>query len=588
MTADTSTPLRRALLFARTARHLRPEQVAHRARLRAQKAALARFPGLFSARWRRPVPARPGWPAGFEPLDARLAGDPHAAEAIAQGRFRFLDHERELGDPADWEQAGADQLWRYHLHYLEWAWSLAAHPDREWARAEFGRLWRSWRDGTTFGRWDAWSPYVVSLRAWALCGLYEPLVRGTAVEADYLDHLALHAGFVRPNLELDVGGNHLVKNLKALVGAGVFLGDDPLTALATGQLLRQLRIQVLSDGGHYERSPSYHAQVLGDLVDVTGLLGAAGRPVPTELSQAIAAMRSWLGAMLLPDGDVPMFNDCTRVSLDRLALLEPASPDPAERLTVLQPSGYVVVRAGAGRIHLVADVGPPCPPDLPAHAHADCLSFHLSVDGRRLVVNSGTSTYEAGERRDYERSTAAHSTVELDGEDQTEVWGAFRAARRAGARLERADDSRDDVVVTASHDGYERLPGSPRHRRTWTVSDQGVAIADEVHGDGEHRSVARLVLAPDVEVEPLGADRFRAGSVDIAVSGGQTALRTVDFAERFGDLRVGRGLALGASGPLPHRLDTTMTVAEPAHGRRPEGPAEVTVGPPSARERAHR
>ena len=595
MTADTSTALRRALLFARTARYLRPEQVAHRARLRAQKAALARFPNAFAARWRRPVPARPGWPAGFHALDGQQAavqaatGDETAAEAMAAGRFRFLHQERDLGNRADWEQAGADQLWRYHLHYFEWAWSLAAHPDRDWARAEFGRLWRSWRRGTTFGRWDAWSPYVVSLRAWALCGLYEPLVHKTTVEADYLDDLALHAGFVRANLEMDVGGNHLIKNLKALAGLGVFLADHGLTDLATRHLLGQLRIQVLADGGHYERSPSYHAQVLGDLIDVAGMLGAGGRTVPPELTEAIAAMRSWLGAMLLPDGDVPMFNDCTLVGLDRLALLEPALlRDPSERLTVLQPSGYVVVRTGAGRIHMVADVGPPCPPDLPAHAHADCLSFHLSVDGERVVVNSGTSTYEAGERRNYERSTAAHSTVDIDGEDQTEVWGAFRAACRAGVRLERADSIGDAVVVTASHDGYERLSGSPRHRRTWTISDEGLEIADEVHGEGDHRSVAHLVLASDVEVEPRGADRFRAGSVEIGLSGGEAALRAVDVAESFGGVPAALCLALTATGRLPHRLGTTMMIAEAAHGHRPEDPAELAVPPPFARESAQR
>lgn len=587
MSADTSTPLRRAVLFARTARYLRPEQVVHRARLRAQKAALARFPDAFATRWRRPLPAHPGWPTAFEALDGRQAavqaatGDASAAEAMAAGRFRFLGEERELGDPADWEQAGADQLWRYHLHYFEWAWSLAAHPDRDWARAEFGRLWRSWRRGTTFGRWDAWSPYVVSLRAWALCGFYEPLVHGTAVEADYLDDLALHAGFVRANLELDVGGNHLVKNLKALAGLGVFLADHGLTDLATRHLVRQLRVQVLADGGHYERSPSYHAQVLGDLIDIAGLLGAAGRTVPSELTEAIAAMRSWLGAMLLPDGDVPMFNDCTLVGLDRLALLEPAAPrPPEERLTVLQPSGYVVVRTGAGRIHMVADVGPPCPLDLPAHAHADCLSFHLSVDGRRVVVNSGTSTYEAGERRDYERSTAAHSTVEIDGQDQTEVWGAFRAARRAGARLERADDSRDAVVVTASHDGYERLPGSPHHRRTWTVSDEGLEIADDVQGQGEHRSVAPLVLARAIEVEPLGGDRFRAGQVKISLSGGRAALRAVNIAESFGDVEVAGRLELSASGPLPQRLASSILVSAWSHGHHPEGPLDPALHRP--------
>src|SRR5205085_8490250 len=345
---------------------------------------------------------------------------------------------------------------------------------------------------TRFGRGDAWSAYVVSLRAWALCGTYSPLVSGSAVEDDVVGHLRLSAAFLRRSLELDVGGNHLLKNLKALVGLGVFLGDDALVRRSRRRLAEQVAVQVLADGGHYERSPSYHCQVLGDLIDVGDLLAAAGQQPVEGLAEAVEGMRRWLGTMLLPDGDVPLFNDCTLVGRERLALLQPA-PRPPERLVVLQPSGYVVVRPGP-RLHLVADIGPPCPPDLPAHAHADCLSFELSVDGQRTIVDTGTSTYAPGERRDYERSTAAHNTVEIDGADQSEVWGTFRMARRARPTLLGAVDDGVAVKVAASHDGYHRLRGRPTHTRTWRVTADGVEILDRVDGEGVHRVRSRVQL----------------------------------------------------------------------------------------------
>ncbi len=553
----TRAGLDHPLLLARTVRHLRPAQIAHRGRLRAQKAVLARFPGALAKRLRRPLPLRPGWPQGFLPLDGRLATGCPDAEANAKGRFRFLSEERDLGLPADWGQAAATQLWRYHLHYFEWAWSFVDHPNRAWASAQLRRLWRSWREATTFGRWDAWSPYVASLRAWALCGVFGPLVGGTDDEADYLADLALHAGFVRANLELDVGGNHLVKNLKALVGLGVFLNDEALVRAGTDRLRGQLTVQVLADGGHFERSPSYHCQVLGDLLDVRDLLADAGRPPVEGIDEAVSSMRTWLGAMLMPDGDVPLFNDCTLVGRRRLELLEPAPP-PDQALTVLAPSGYAVVRPEA-RLHLVADVGPPCPPELPAHAHADCLSFELAVDGRRVIVDTGTSTYTAGPRRDYERSTAAHNTVEVDGHDQTEVWGAFRAGRRATPCLERAEEHDGSVVVQASHDGYQHLPGHPRHRRTWTASPGRIQIADEVTGGGHHAVKASLFLAPDVTAQPVGETEVRVGPVRVAFGGGEVSNQTTEVASAFGRLERTHCLTVISSGALPLRLVTTVS-----------------------------
>jgi len=485
--------------------------------------------------------------------------------------FRFLGESRELGSSHDWRQLGADRLWRFHLHYFEWAWALNAHADRDWARDAFARLWRSWHDATPLGGGDGWAPYVVSLRSWALCGVHQGLVADSEIADVYREALVLHAGFLRTHLELDVGGNHLVKNLKALIGLGVFLGDDHMVAAASARLDRQLAVQVLADGGHFERSPSYHCQVLGDLVDVGNLLDAAGRGHSHALGEAVKSMRGWLGAMVMPDGDVPLFNDCGLVGAERVRLLGPTEPE-AVPLVVLWPSGYAVARPGAGPgIHLVADVGPPCPPELPAHAHADCLSFELAVGGRRVVVNAGTSTYAPGARRAYERSTRAHSTVEVDGADQTEVWATFRAGRRATPTLDRAWAGEKTIEIVASHDGYGRLPGRPVHRRTWTIEPDQVVVDDEVTGSGRHRVVSSVHLAPGSEASTTGESSVVAGPVHLGFDGPVgTIVKVVDpgadpdgwASTGFGDRRPAPTVRVIVDGDLPVRLQTTIAVGE--------------------------
>jgi len=378
--------------------------------------------------------------------------------------------------------------------------------------------------------------------------------------------LALHARFLRWHVEHDVGGNHLVKNLKALVGLGVFLGDHRLLAVATGELERQIRVQVLADGGHYERSPSYHCQVLGDFLDIARLLDSAGERPVHGLADAIDAMRTWLGIMVMPDGDVPLLNDCVLVGPSRVAALEPGLP-ALQRLTVLGASGYVIVRPDE-RLHLVADVGDPCPPDLPAHAHADCLSFELTAHGRRVVVDSGTSTYEPGAQRAHERSTAAHNTVVVDGADQTEVWGVFRAARLAHGRLERVDDDGHTVTVVASHDGYHRLLGRPLHRRTWRIAEH-LEVTDQITGKGAHRIESRVHFAAGF------GKAVWSGPAELEVSEGPAL-----YATAFGVVNDGYAISATWQGWLPvtirleihaSRADSSVPAAGIDNGRSAKG-----------------
>ena len=208
-------------LLGRTAVHLQPSQVAHRARLRTQRAALRRWPQLGQRLLASVSPvAADGWPTSFTPLDAIAPQRWPSLAELASGRIRLLGIARELGEPARWQHADAPLLWRYHLHYWDWAWGLAAEADRGAARSVFTRLWRSWQESCGFGRGDAWLPYPAALRAWSWCGLYRDLVAGSDLEPEFLREVAAHAGFLRRHLETDVGGNHLIKDLKALAGLG--------------------------------------------------------------------------------------------------------------------------------------------------------------------------------------------------------------------------------------------------------------------------------------------------------------------------------------------------------------------------------
>jgi uncharacterized heparinase superfamily protein len=189
------------------------------------------------------------------------------------------------------------------------------------------------------------------------------------------------------------------------------------------------------------------------------------------------------------------------------------------------------------------------------------LSFVAWLDGEPVVVDTGTSEYGAGPRRAYERSTAAHNTVELDGTDSTEVWGAFRAGRRARCTLEHATVRADGAVeVAASHDGYRHLAGAPRHRRTWHITDEQIALRDEVTGSGQRTSIVRLHLVGN-SIEVDGTGRFRA----VTPGTEPTGLIGLDL----GRLQPAVCVEFSCSGPLPLAVETVMSRRPVSANRAP-------------------
>jgi uncharacterized heparinase superfamily protein len=216
---------------------------------------------------------------------------------------------------------------------------------------------------------------------------------------------------------------------------------------------------------------------------------------------------------------MPALNDGFPVSPELLDLLD-IKADHRPGLAILEDSGYALLHAG--RLHVLADVGAPGPRGLAGHAHADTLSFVAYVDHRPVVVDTGTSTYEAGARRRFERGTAAHNTVSVGDSDSSELWGAFRSARLARVTIKRQDFQEGVALLSAEHDGYLRLRPRVLHRRTWTLTTDRLQVQDDLKGQGSFDGVARLHLAPG-----LGLAREGSG-LTIQVGGERVARVTCD------------------------------------------------------------
>jgi len=246
-------------------------------------------------------------------------------------------------------------------------------------------------------------------------------------------------------------------------------------------------------------------------------------------------MTEFLSAMRSPDGGVPLFNDGFPISQAYLSFL--ARSERRGESDVFPDSGFA--RLAKGDWTAFVDLGTP-PKGAPGHSHAGILGCWIFNKDTLVVSEAGTSTYDVGEVRDYERSTRAHSTLSVDGKDSLEVWGSFRAGRAPRSvcfecSLDAAADGAN--TVSASHDGYRFLPGRPRHDRRIEVSGDFVNVFDSVTGLRED-SVADVAWHLSGDVIAAGVDYLSLSiGVRVEISGGtswsiQREHRAVAFERR--------------------------------------------------------
>ncbi|WP_197530692.1 heparinase II/III family protein [Bythopirellula polymerisocia] len=464
-----------------------------------------------------------------------LATAEEQRDDLARGCITLLGEKRSLGSPIDWAGGGGSdlaRLWGFQLHYQEYLSDLAASVS-----AEDSDAWRIiWE---TVGSWitgnpsedltksdavhpsDAWHPYCVSRRLPIWAQLYALCPPPQELEAEFLTSFATQAEWLSGSLEFDLGGNHLLENLRALALAGCFLEGPRAESwlyLVERHLPAELARQVLPSGEHFERSPMYHCQVLGNLLQV-GIAARAIRPQLSGSCLAIAAkMGGFLEQVLHPDGEIPLFGDScfgeafSVEELDRLAAVAGIAFSPKQLNGATVTGNYWVWRDGEDA--LIFDAGPVGADCLPAHAHCDLLGFEASVGGQRWFVDSGVYDYSESSMRDYCRSSLAHNVVTFNNQNCCDIWSRFRMGRRG--RVTRFEHGKQGSFAwcLAGHDGYRSL-GLPQINRLLVAQPEGGWACVESAPPGQSAGtlesgelVGRLHLALGMRVESRGPQQL--------------------------------------------------------------------------------
>ncbi len=302
------------------------------------------------------------------------------------------------------------------------------------------------------------------------------------------------------------------------------------------------------------------------------------KTVPEEITTAVQGGRSFLRALGEQASHLPRFNDADNgYALSAHLQLSWQGDTPKAPLTTFADGGFTCVSLGEGS-RLFLDHGPLGNGPLYAHGHADALSLCVEVEGFPLAVDPGTYMYTGGlPWRTYFRSTEAHNTVRVDGQDQAQQATPFQWTKPYRAELLKSKtDSEGTVFLWARHHGYASRQVI-HSRLVICIPGDMIIIRDVLEGLGEHTLDLHWHFGAPVtqtedgfQVSPSGQPvRVTLEGGDISTLSGETSPVSGWLSKRYGQKQPLTTLRVSHQGILPHLFTTIMYLSE---NRTPAAP----------------
>jgi len=406
----------------------------------------------------------------------------HIVDSLLEKKnFTFLNLTKEFDNSIDWNYSNYGKLWTYNLTYFDFL-SQEKIKNGDFLIENFIENIHSIQDGM--------ESFPISLRGvnWIKYLSYNNINKKKINDNLYAQYYLLYE-----NIEYHLLGNHLLENAFSLLFGAYYFQDSLLYEKAKKILLTELEEQILADGAHFELTPMYHQIMLFRVLDSINLIQNnqwKNRELLSFLLKKASFMLSWLNNITYNNGSIPLLND----SAEGIAPTSFQLQEYAKRLKIkmvnlkLKESGYRKVTNN--QYECIVDVGKIGADYIPGHAHSDTFNFELKIKGEAFIVDSGISTYETNSRRNHERSTKAHNTVEIKGQNQSNVWAGFRVANRASITYLKEENT----FIEATHDGYKNK--GIYHTRKWNFLENSIIVKDTINKEVD--AVARLHFHPSV------------------------------------------------------------------------------------------
>jgi uncharacterized heparinase superfamily protein len=442
---------------------------------------------------------------GRVPTDLRLRiaqrwpGDTKRGAAIAGGEIELAGELVRAPSPR-WSPPAAGPEWLAAWHGFGWIADAAAAGSH--AREATRDLVESWIAENPGWKGLAWRSDVLATRIFAWVAYFDEIVkrdRDDPLRREMLTSLVAQLRHLARTASWEVTGAARLRSLKGLVtGMAVLGSSEPRLTRALKILERELATQILPDGGHLSRSPSLQLQVLQDLIDTRGVLRSAQIEVPAALKAAIERMAPMLRFFRHGDRRLALFNDSLEEDGVLIDLVLTRSETKGRAPPHAPDTGFD--RLQAFKSLVVVDTGRPPPRGFDDHAHAGPLSFELSHERERIIVNCGAYRGPKPNWWRVARASAAHSVLVVADTNSVEIRADGSLGRTPTAIARERAEHEGQQWVSATHDGYRERFGLIYARQLFLAADgEDLRGEDQLTGLPGAAFAVRFHLHPSVQ-----------------------------------------------------------------------------------------
>lgn len=432
-------------------------------------------------------------------IGQRWPGDPARGAAIAGGEIELAGDLVRHPSPL-WAPAAAGEQWLAAWHGFGWITDLTTAGGA--ARDKTGELVHSWLRENPAGAGVVWRADVVATRVFAWIAQFDEIIRrdqDQSLRRVMLASLAVQVRHLARTASWEVAGAARLRAFKGLIVGRAALGDSEVRlAKVLRAFEREILAQVLPDGGHISRNPSMQLQVLQDLIDTRAVLRTAHIDTPEGLQHAIERMAPMLRFFRHGDRRLALFNDS--LEEDGVLIDLVLTRSEAKGGAPAQPIHTGFDRLQAGRSLIIVDTGKPPPRGFDESAHAGILSFEISHERERIIVNCGAYRGPKTGWSRVARASAAHSVLVVADTNSIEIREDGTIGRGpASVNRERAEHE-GQQWVSAAHDGYYERFGLTYARQLFLAADgEDVRGEEKLTGRPGSRFALRFHLHPSVQ-----------------------------------------------------------------------------------------